>query len=121
MPEFLLLFYADGGPDDAAERWKELPEWRELAAQLRDAGTLLANNALRDASAARTVRARDGEVAVTDGPFATTKETLAGYFLLRCADLDAAVACAARIPTARYGAVEVRPVMTIDDVPAEAR
>ena len=116
MPEYLCLLYADeSDPALVEERWKDLPAWDELANELRRAGTLIANNALQNATRAKTVRTRDEEVAITDGPFATTKETLVGYFLLRCADLDEALAHAQRLPVARYGSVEVRPVMVVDD------
>jgi hypothetical protein len=116
MPEYLCLLYADeSDPALVEERWKDLPAWVELADELRRAGTLIANNALQNAARAKTVAARGGEVAITDGPFATTKETLVGYFLLRCADLDEALAHAQRLPVARYGSVEVRPVRGVDD------
>jgi hypothetical protein len=121
MPEYLCLLYADeSDPALVEERWKDLPAWDELAGELRRAGTLIANNALQNATRAKTVRARGGEIAITDGPFATTKETLVGYFLLRCADLDEALAHAQRLPVARYGSVEVRPVKGVDDAVAAA-
>ena len=117
MPEYLCLLYADNSdPAVEEERWKDLPAWTELADELRRAGTLIANNALENVREAKTVRTGRGEIAVTDGPFATTRETLAGYFLLRCADMDEALAHAQRIPLARYGSVEVRPVRGADDV-----
>ena len=116
MPEYLCLLYADeSDPALVEERWKDLPAWIELADELRRAGILIANNALQNATRAKTVAARGGEIAITDGPFATTKETLVGYFLLRCADLDEALAHAQRLPVARYGSVEVRPVRGVDD------
>src|SRR3954467_8379850 len=115
MPEYLCLLYADNSdPALEEERWKDLPEWDALAVVLRRAGTLIANNALQAATQAKTLHERRGEVAITDGPFATTKETLVGYFLLRCADLDEALAHAQRIPVMRYGWVEVRPVRAAD-------
>jgi hypothetical protein len=112
MPDFMVLLYATE-PDEAElrERWAELPEWDEVTESLREAGLLVANGPLEGANAARTVRVRDGEVLLTDGPFAVTKEVLAGYYLLRCADLEEALRAAARMPTARYGSVEVRPMM----------
>jgi hypothetical protein len=120
MPDFLCLFYAhDADPGDRAERWKQLPEWNALAVELRAAGILLANNALQPAAEARTLRTRRGQTTVTDGPFATTKETLVGYFLLHCADQDEALRHALRIPAARYGSVEVRPVMEAVDPAAQ--
>ena len=75
---------------------------------LKEAGVLMGNNGLRPTGEARTVR----KEAVLDGPFAETKEQLAGYFLLEVPDMDAALAWAKRVPTAGYGAVEVRPVWT---------
>jgi hypothetical protein len=117
MPEYLCLLYADNSdPAAQEERWKDLPAWAELAEELRRAGALIANNALQNADRAKTVRAPRGEVAITDGPFATTKETLVGYFLLRCADIDEALAHAQRLPVARYGSVEVRPVKAVEVV-----
>ena len=116
MPEYLCLLYADeSDPALVEERWKDLPAWVELADELRRAGILIANNALQNTTQAKTVRTRLGEIAITDGPFATTKETLVGYFLLRCADLDEALAHAQRLPVARYGSVEVRPIRGVDD------
>jgi hypothetical protein len=73
-------------------------------------GVLLANNGLRPTSEATTVRAVNGSATVLNGPFAETKEQLAGYFLIEVPDLDAALAWAKRHPTAAYGSVEVRPV-----------
>lgn len=70
----------------------------------------VAAEALQPVGTARTVRVRDGRVAVTDGPFAETKEHLAGFYLIEARDQDAAVEIAARIPPARVGSVEVRPV-----------
>lgn len=119
MPEYMLLLYApesdEGGERD---RWAEMPLWLEVTESLRAAGVLVANAPLHPAGSATTVRLRDGETELTDGPFAMTKEILAGYYLLNCADLDEALTHAARLPTARYGSVEVRPVMTSAAVPA---
>ena len=121
MPDYLCLLYATDG-DEAlrAERWAELPLWNQITESLREAGVLIANNPLHPVESATTVRVRDDEVEITDGPFATTKEVLAGYYLLRCKDLDEALRHAARFPTARYGSVEVRPVMDAGDLPAAA-
>jgi hypothetical protein len=117
MPDYLCLLYnTDGDEALRAERWAELPLWLEITQSLREAGVLIDNHPLHPVESATTVRVRDQQVEITDGPFATTKEVLAGYYLLRCADLDEALRHAARLPTARYGSVEVRPVM---DVPAD--
>ncbi|NUP48609.1 MAG: YciI family protein [Catenulispora sp.] len=112
MPKYLVLLYASEG-DEATEqeRWAELPLWRELTDGLRDAGLLVTNAPLHRTDSATTVRVRDDEIEMTDGPFAVTKEVLVGFYLLDCDGLDEALRHAARFPTARYGSVEVRPIM----------
>jgi len=107
MPRYLVLLYAAEG-DEATERqrWAQLPLWQELTDGLRDAGLLVANGALHRTDTATTVRVRDDEIEMTDGPFAITKEVLAGFYVLDCDGLDEALR-----PTARYGSVEVRPIM----------
>ena len=110
MTRYLLAFFAEGGDEEVArERLAELPEWDELLRELRAASAWIANAALQPESAT-TVRVRDGEVEITDGPHAATRETLAGFFLLDCADLDEVVRYAGRVPLARYGSIEVWPV-----------
>jgi hypothetical protein len=118
MPNYMLLLYADeAGPAEQAEREADLPLWFELNESLREAGLLRGNNRLHPATAATTVRVRDGETEFTDGPFAVTKEVLAGYYVLECRDLDEALKQAARVPLARWS-VEVRPVMDVAAAPA---
>jgi len=78
------------------------------------AGVLIGGHALQPTPTGRTIRVRDGERLVTDGPFAETKEQLGGYYLLECKDLDEAVEWAAKIPGARSGSVEVRPIMEFE-------
>jgi hypothetical protein len=116
MPEYMLLLYAPESdkPDD---RWADMPLWLELTESLRTAGQLIANAPLHSVDSATTVRVRGSEIQLTDGPFATTKEILAGYYVLNCADLDEALRHAARMPTARRGSVEVRPIMNEDEIP----
>lgn len=111
MPKYLVLLYASEG-DEATERerWAQLPLWQELTEGLRDAGLLVTNGALHRTDTATTVRVRDEEIEMTDGPFAITKEVLVGFFVLECDGLDEALRHAARFPTARYGSVEVRPI-----------
>ena len=112
MPNYMLLLYApEVGPDEQAEREAQLPLWVQLNESLQEAGLLVANGRLHPVDSATTVRIRSDEPEVTDGPFAETKEMLLGYYLLDCADLDEALKQAERIPLARYGSVEVRPVM----------
>jgi hypothetical protein len=79
-------------------------------AALREQGHWVAGEALQPVSTAKTVRIRDGRVSVTDGPFTETKEQLAGFYLVEAKDLDEALAIAAKIPPARAGSIEVRPV-----------
>jgi hypothetical protein len=114
MPEYMLLLYADQpGPEEQNRRESELPAWVEFSKSLRDAGLLVASGRLHPVDAATTVRVRNEEAEILDGPFAVTKEYLGGYFLLDCVDLDEALKQAARVPLARYGSVEVRPLMEL--------
>jgi hypothetical protein len=122
MPNYMLLLYApEVGPAEQAERDAELPVWFELNDSLREAGLLVGNGRLHPAASATTVRIRDGETEITDGPFATTKEILGGYYVLECGDLDEALKHAARLPVARFGSVEVRPVMDLSAIEASYR
>ena len=112
MSQYMLLVYEEEvDPAVQAERESEMPAWIELTESLREAGLLVANDRLSPVASATTVRVRDGEAELTDGPFAMTKEVLAGYYVHECADLDQALEHAARMPLARYGSVEVRPIV----------
>jgi hypothetical protein len=113
MPQYMLLIYApvDGPPPEQAA--PETSAWMEYTQRLQDAGVLVHGAGLQGVDAATTVRVRDDETQIIDGPFAETKEFLAGYYLLDCADLDAALAHAARIPNVHYGSTEVRPVLDV--------
>jgi hypothetical protein len=111
MPQYMLLLYADDEQAGQEQRWADMPLWLELTEGLRKAGLLVSNGALHPPDMATTVRVRGGEAEITDGPFAVTKEVLAGYYVLECADLDEALRHAARLPTARHGSVEVRPII----------
>jgi len=102
-------------PADQAEREKLTPILLEMHAGLREAGLLGSVRRLYSTESATSVRIRDGQTEITDGPFAVTKEVLAGYYLLECADLDEALKQAARMPMARWGTVEVRPVMPAEE------
>ncbi len=121
MSRYMLLLYAPQ-TDEAGERerWAEMPLWTELTDSLAEAGLLVSNNPLHSVLTATTVRVRDGETEITDGPFAVTKEVLAGYYILDCDGLDEALRVAERMPTARFGSVEVRPVMEPDEIPGAA-
>jgi hypothetical protein len=116
MSQYMLLVYeAELAPAEQAEREKALPMLVELHASLREAGLLVGVQRLRLVESATSVRVRDAETEITDGPFAVTKEVLAGYYVLDCADLDEALRQAARLPMARWGTVEVRPMMSADE------
>jgi len=84
--------------------------YNAFTAHLRERGTLLAGEALDGVATATTVRVVDGRTITTDGPFAETKETLGGFYLVEAADLDEAIAWAAMIPGAQHGCIEIRPV-----------
>ena len=132
MSQYMLLVYEEElDPAGQAERERELPALLELHRSLREAGLLVGVRSLRSTESATSVRVRDAQTDITDGPFAVTKEVLAGYYVLECADLDEALTQAARLPMARWGTVEVRPVVPPDawlrlareagvDVPDEA-
>jgi hypothetical protein len=104
--KYLCLVYAEekllDDIDDA--------ECMACAGGLQDSGHLVAGDALQPVHTATTLRVRDGRVSITDGPFAETKEQLAGFYMLEAADLDEALKLAAKIPPARVGSIEVRPV-----------
>jgi hypothetical protein len=84
---------------------------------IRDSGHCVASEALEAVATAKTVRVRDGKVSVMDGPFAETKEQLAGFYMVEAGSLDEAVALAAKIPPARVGSIEVRPIRPIREFP----
>src|SRR5271156_7108536 len=112
MPKYMLLLYRDEpSPQEREERASELPLWVQFNESLRDAGLLISGDPLHPPDAATTIGVRSEETEILDGPFAVTKEYLVGYYLLECADLDEALKHAARVPLARYGSVEGRPLM----------
>ena len=94
----------------AAAAAQHFQEYAEFTASIRASGHFLGANRLKPPGTATTVRVRDGKVLVTDGPFAETKEQFGGYYLIEAADLEDAIRVAARIPGARLGCVELRPV-----------
>lgn len=89
-------------------------EYFSFTEDIQKSGHMLAGEALQPVSTATTVRVRNGKVSTTDGPFAETKEQLGGYYLIEARDLNDAIQVAARIPSARIGAVEIRPVMVFE-------
>jgi hypothetical protein len=122
MSQYMLLVYEEEAePAVQAERERELPVFVEMHRSLREAGLLVGVQRLHSVESATSVRVRGGEAEITDGPFAVTKETLAGYYVLECADLDEALKQAARLPMARWATIEVRPVMPVDEWVNRAR
>jgi hypothetical protein len=111
MPEYMLLIYQPVGLIPSPEQIAAAaPKWQAIAQDLGEKGMLKFANGLAGVDVATTVRVRDGETQMTDGPFAETKEYLAGAWLVEAPDLDAALDAARRVPAAEYGAVEVRPL-----------
>ena len=117
--KYMLLIYQGENALDESEREHCYIESTQLAKDLHTAGKFLGANPLHPVSTATTVRIRDGKRVVTDGPFAETREHLGGYFLVDAKDLDEAIGIAARIPGARRGTVEVRPVIEIPGLPTK--
>jgi hypothetical protein len=116
MSQYMLLVYEEElDAAGRAERDRQLPVLAELHRSLQEAGLLRAVRSLHPVDSATSVRVREGRPELTDGPFAVTKEVLAGFYLLECADLDEALTHARRLPQARWGTVEVRPVRSAED------
>ena len=114
--EYLLLIYAnEAGIEamDKAEMSAVMDDFRAFTDAIVKSGNYKGSNRLQPVSTATTVRVRGGRTLTTDGPFAETREQLGGYYLVEAQDLDQAIAIAARIPGAKYGSVEVRPVWPI--------
>ena len=112
--QYVLLIYGNEtqwGTVSAAERNGILKEYMDFSKSIAQSGHYRAGNELHQTSKATTVRVRDKKRVVTDGPFAETKEQLGGYYLIEAKDLDEALGIAARIPSARWGAIEVRPII----------
>ena len=115
--KYMLLIYGDELALSEPDRQACYRESAQLAHQLNDAGQFLATAPLHLTSAATSVRVREGKRLITDGPFAETREQLGGFFLVDAPDLDKAIDIAGRIPMARRGTVEVRPVVKLADLP----
>lgn len=115
--KYMLLIYLEEQTLSEADREKCYDESTQLARDLDAHGQYLAASPLHPTTTATSVRVRDGKQLVTDGPFAETREQLGGYYLVEAKDLDEAIGIAARIPVARWGTVEVRPVIEIAGLP----
>ena len=113
--QYLLLIYdqeSQWGKLSEAEQGKIYQEYGDFTQSITKSGHYIGGNQLHPVAKATTVRVRDGKKLITDGPFAETKEQLGGYYLVEAKDIQEAVKIAARIPGARFGCVEVRPIMT---------
>jgi len=111
--QYLLMIYqneAEYAKLDPATGEKFLAEYQAFTQSIIQSGNFKGADRLQPTSTATTVRVRDGKTLSTDGPFAETREQLGGYYLIEAKDLDAAISIAARIPSARHGCVEVRPI-----------
>ena len=112
--QYMLFIYAaeNAGPVYGTPEFGELlSAYAAFSKEVQDAGVLVAGEALQDTDTATSVKVRDSKSVITDGPFAETKENLGGYYILDCKDIDEALSYAAKIPSATYGTIEVRPVM----------
>ena len=116
--QYLCLIY------DNEKIWADMPEaesgqlfgeYMQFTQDIKASGHYLGGNALQPVATATTVRVRDGKTTTTDGPFAETREQLGGYYLIEAKDLDEATRIAARIPSAKIGSIEIRPVMATPD------
>jgi hypothetical protein len=113
MSHYMLLVYEEEvDPAVQAERERVTPALVELHAGLREAGLLVGVQRLHSTETATSLRVRDGATEIVDGPFAVTKEVLAGYYVLDCADLDEAIKLAQRLPMVPWATIEIRPVVS---------
>ena len=115
--KYMLLVYGDEQAWDEAEREQCYRDSARIAHEIRSTGQYLAAAPLHPVSTATSVRVREGKRLVTDGPFAETREQLGGYFIIDAKDLDEAIEVAGRLPSARLGTVEIRPIMEIPGLP----
>ena len=116
MQYMFLIYNAEGaGPAPGTPEFDEMMKgYGAFTEDIKSKGVMVAGDPLEGIDYATTVRVRDGKTAVVDGPFAETKEQLGGYYLLECGDLDEALGYAARIPSAAYGSIEVRPIRVVN-------
>jgi hypothetical protein len=111
--QYLLMIYqneVEYAKNDAATSQKMLAEYQAFTQSIIQSGNFKAGDRLQPTTTATTVRVREGKTLTTDGPFAETREQLGGYYLVEAKDLNAAIEIAARIPSARIGSIEVRPI-----------
>ena len=111
--QYLLMIYSAESEDAQQSAEQLMADYGAFTQGIVQSGAFKSADRLRPVSAATTVRVRDGKTLTTDGPFAETREQLGGYYLIEAKDLDQAVGIAAKVPTARYGSIEVRPIWTM--------
>ena len=116
--KYMLLVYLNEQALSDAEREHCYVESAQLTQDLNASGQYLDASPLHPVATATSVRVREGKRVVTDGPFAETREQLGGYYLVEAKDLDEAIGIAERIPPAKFGTVEIRPVLEIEGLPA---
>ena len=119
--KYMLLVYMDEQAMTDEERQQCYVESAQLTQDLNAKGQYVAAGPLHSVATATSVRMRDGRRVVTDGPFAETREQLGGYYVVEAQDLDEAMAIAERIPPARYGTIEIRPLLEIEGLPEAER
>lgn len=115
--KYMLLIYSDEKAWTPSERESCFAESTQLTHELNAKGQYLGASPLHPVSMATSIRVRDRKRLITDGPFAETREQLGGFFLIEASDLDEAIGIAGRIPAARKGTVEVRPVLELPNLP----
>ncbi len=113
MQYLLLIYQSEAAAKASRENPAMFAEYGKLTQDMKDAGQYKGGNALQPVSTATTVKVRDGKTLATDGPFAETREQLGGFYLIEAAHLDDAIALAQRIPAARNGSIEIRPVWNV--------
>ena len=112
--KYLLMIYTNEAADMArpeAEQHAEYAAYFKYTEDIKQANVYVAGEALHPTSTATTVRVRDGKVTTTDGPFAETREQLGGFYVLECKNLDEAIEWGAKLPSARQGSIEIRPLV----------
>jgi len=115
--QYMMLIYLDENSLTETQRSQCYNESAAYARQLHEQGKFIATAPLHPTSTATSIRTRDGQKIVTDGPFAETREQLGGFFLINAENLDEAIEIAGQIPAGRWGTVEIRPVIEVEGVP----
>ena len=108
--KYLILMYANESVDSKYSEEELQKTWAEFRQEMSASGVLISSGGVPDTSNVTTVRVRNDKTMITDGPFAETHEQLGGYFVVDCKDLDEAIHWAGKIPTAKYGSIEIRPL-----------